>query len=132
MDLAAAARHAPPRSRETSMTEPTPPELQGQPPEEAHQHMNQLRVLVALLTLTGLWIARSFLLELAWAVTLAVALWPLYRRARQGRPPIVRRALIPLGFTLTTGLLLMLPLAIVAVEAAQDRQVALQWVGDAE
>lgn len=114
------------------MTEPTPPELAGQPPEQAHEHMNQLRALVALLTLTGLWIARSFLLELAWAVTLAVALWPLYVRARQGRPPVVRRVLIPLAFTLGTGLVLMLPLAIVAVEAAQDSQAALQWVADAQ
>lgn len=114
------------------MTEPTPPELEGQPPEQAHEHMNQLRALVALLTLAGLWIARSFLLELAWAVTLAVALWPLYRRARQGRPPIVRNVLMPLGFTLGTGLVLMLPLAIVAVEAAQDSQAALQWVADAQ
>ena len=114
------------------MTEPTPPELHGQRPEEAHEHMNQLRVLVGLLTLTGLWIARSFLLELAWAVTLAVALWPLYCRARQGRAPIVRRVLMPLGFTLGTGLVLMLPLAIVAVEAAQDSQAALQWMAGAQ
>src|SRR4051812_28399416 len=114
------------------MTEPTPPELAGQPPEEAQTHLNQLRVLVGLLTLVGLWIARSFLLELAWAVTLAVALWPLFSMARRGRPPIARRVLIPLGFTLATGLVLMLPLAIVAIEAAQDSTAALQWVADAQ
>jgi predicted PurR-regulated permease PerM len=115
-----------------AMTEKTPPELAGQPPEEAREHLNQLRVLVALLTLVGLWIARSFLLELAWAVTLAVALWPLYGRARRGRRPFVRDVLMPLGFTLGTGLVLMLPLAIVAIEAARDSQAVLQWLAQAQ
>jgi predicted PurR-regulated permease PerM len=112
------------------MTEPTPPQLQGQPPEEAQTHLNQMRLLVALMTLAGLWVARDFLLELAWATTLAIALWPLYRRATRGRKgPLI---LIPLGFTLATGLVLMLPLAIVAVEAARDSQAAVQWVTQAQ
>src|SRR4051794_29972457 len=92
----------------------------------------QMRVLVLLLTLLGLWIARSFLLELAWAGTMAIALWPLYCRyvrvSAEERPPIVA----PLAFTLAMGLVLMLPLAIVAVEAARDSQAALQWVGQAQ
>ncbi|HEX4738590.1 MAG TPA: AI-2E family transporter [Allosphingosinicella sp.] len=114
------------------MTEATPPELKGQPPEEAQAHLNQMRLLVALMTLVGLWIARDFLLELAWAVTLAVALWPLYMRATGGRKARGTRNLIPLGFTLATGLVLMLPLAVVAVEAARDSQAALQWVAQAQ
>src|SRR5947209_10288109 len=42
--------------------------------------MLQLRLLLVVLTLAGIWIARDFVLELAWAVVMAVALWPLYRR----------------------------------------------------
>ncbi|MDB5691489.1 MAG: family transporter [Alphaproteobacteria bacterium] len=113
------------------MTEQPPRELAGQPPDEAQAHITQMRLLVALLTLVGLWIARSFLLELAWAVTLAVALWPLYSRAIGSRRRKRRkgpRILIPLGFTLGTGLVLMLPLAIVAVEAARDSQAAVEWL----
>jgi predicted PurR-regulated permease PerM len=113
------------------MTEKPPPELAGQPSGEAQTHLTQLRLLVALLTLVGLWIARSFLLELAWAVTLAVALWPLYTRAVGGRRK-GPRILVPLGFTLGTGLVLMLPLAIVAVEAARDSQAALDWLTKAQ
>src|SRR5438309_4035397 len=97
------------------MSEATPPELKGQPPEEAHEHLNQMRVLVAAITLVGLWIARDFLLELAWAVTLAIALWPLYAKAMRGRPARGFRILIPLGFTLVIGLVLMLPLVVVAI-----------------
>jgi predicted PurR-regulated permease PerM len=93
----------------------------------------QLRLLLIFLTLAGIWIARDFVLELAWAVTMAVALWPLYRRLipeqRPGhRPPI----LAPLAMTLATGLVLMLPLAIVAVEAARDSQAAMTWLAQAQ
>jgi predicted PurR-regulated permease PerM len=113
------------------MIEPPVPESAGQTPETTHAHLNQLRILAAIFTLAGLWIARSFLLELAWAVTLVVALWPLYLRvtpaARKG--PLV---LAPLGFTLATGLVLMLPLAIVLAEAARDSEFAIQWLGQAQ
>ncbi len=114
------------------MSEATPPELEGQPPEEAQAHLNQMRLLVAAMTLAGLWIARDFLLELAWAVTLAVALWPLYARATGGRKARGFRILIPLGFTLAIGLVLMLPLVVVALEAARDSQAAVQWVTEAQ
>ncbi|HEY0313461.1 MAG TPA: AI-2E family transporter [Allosphingosinicella sp.] len=93
----------------------------------------QLRLLLVVLTLAGMWIARDFVLELAWAVVMAVALWPLYRRLapprKEGRHlPIVA----PLVVTLGTGLILMLPLAIVAVEAARDSQAAMAWVTQAQ
>jgi predicted PurR-regulated permease PerM len=95
---------------------------------EAGARLVPMRLLVLLLTLVGLWIARSFVLQLAWAVTMAVALWPLYRRLAPPRAGGRRPILAPLGLTLATGLVLMLPLAMVAVEAARDSQVALQWV----
>jgi predicted PurR-regulated permease PerM len=112
------------------MTKPPTVRQEGQAPDTAHR--NQMRLLVGLLTLASLWVARSFLLELAWAATLAVALWPLYRRALDRReksgPPI----LIPLGFTLATGLVVMLPIALVAVEAVSDSEAALQWLAQAQ
>jgi predicted PurR-regulated permease PerM len=99
---------------------------------ETAVHLTQMRVLVGLLTLAGLWIARSFLLQLAWAVTLAIALWPLYRRLVPKRPVSGHRVLAPLAFPLATALVLILPLVVVIVEAARDSQAALQWVGQAQ
>jgi predicted PurR-regulated permease PerM len=93
---------------------------------------NQMRLLVAAITLASLLVARSFLLELAWAATLAIALWPLYRRVlasrKRGGPPV----LIPLGFTLATGLVVMMPIVLVAVEAARDSEAAAQWLNQAQ
>jgi predicted PurR-regulated permease PerM len=100
--------------------------------KEAGARLVPMRLLVLLLTLAGLWIARSFLLPLAWAVTMAVALWPLYRRAASHRADGRQPILLPMAFTLATALVLMLPLAIVAVEAARDSDAALQWVAAAQ
>lgn len=101
-------------------------------PQSASGRLFQIRLLVVLLTLLGLWIGRSFLLPLAWAATIAIALWPLYCRVakkRHGRKPLL---LAPLGFTLATALILMLPLGIVALEAARDSQAAVEWLAQAQ
>jgi predicted PurR-regulated permease PerM len=93
----------------------------------------QLRLLLIFLTLAGIWIARDFVLELAWAVTMAVALWPLYRRIAP--PSVAGRGLpivAPLVMTLGLGIVLMLPLGILAAEAARDSQAAMGWIGQAQ
>src|SRR3954470_7694826 len=98
-------------------------------PAEANEggaRLVPMRLLVLLLTLIGLWIARSFVLQLAWAVTMAVAFWPLYRRLAPPRPGGRRPVLAPLGLTLATGLVLMLPLAMVGVEAGGGRQFGVR------
>ena len=110
------------------MADPPVPAPDDTTQDEAQSRLTQMRVLVFIFTLAGLWIARSFLLEVAWAVTLAVALWPLYRLV-PGRGP---RILAPLGFTLAAGLVLMLPLAVVITEAARDSDAAIQWIGHAQ
>jgi predicted PurR-regulated permease PerM len=102
------------------------------PTREGKAHLTQMRLLIVVLTLVGLWMARSFLLQLAWAATIAVSLWPLYCRvARPGRKEGLRIA-APLGFTLMTGLVLMVPLIVVAMEAARDSQAALDWLAVAQ
>jgi predicted PurR-regulated permease PerM len=103
------------------------------PTREGKAHLTQLRLLVVVLTLVGLWMARSFLLQLAWAATIAVSLWPLYCRvSRPGRKGARLRIAAPLAFTLATGLVLMVPLVVVAVEATRDSQAALDWLALAQ
>ena len=85
----------------------------------------QRYVTFVILLLTA-WVARGFLLPLAWAAVLAIAEWPLYRRAL-GRYP-KRGGLLSVGFSLATALLVILPISLVAVTVAQESQTAIGWV----
>ncbi|AQR72753.1 AI-2E family transporter [Sphingomonas sp. LM7] len=78
----------------------------------------------------AVWIAREFLTSLLWALVLAIALWPLLRGMRpnaRGEPP----AWAALGLTAATGLILMLPLVVAALEAVQESGVATAWLQQA-
>ncbi|TGX49626.1 AI-2E family transporter [Sphingomonas gei] len=79
----------------------------------------------------ALWIAHDFLTSLLWALVLAVALWPLLRGMRadsHGNTPVWAA----LGITAATGLVLMLPLAAAAFEAAQESGLAMAWLQQAQ
>lgn len=89
-------------------------------------------ILVAGLSIAGLWTARSFVLPIVWGVILAVALWPLYRRWIGDVPRIRPPVLVPLGFTLATGLIVILPLTLAVFEAARDSQAVLDWIERAQ
>jgi predicted PurR-regulated permease PerM len=74
--------------------------------------------------------AWPFLTPIAWAIILAMAEWPVYRRvsARWPKQPL----LVALGFTAATALLVILPLSIAAVSLAQESQNALTWLQRAQ
>lgn len=80
------------------------------------------------LVLLGLWIARGFLLAIAWGIVIALALWPLYERFAQLLPQRGRNVLAPLLFTLATGLILLVPLVFAALQVAQEAQGAIEWL----
>ncbi|RJF91388.1 AI-2E family transporter [Sphingomonas cavernae] len=89
-------------------------------------------ILVATLSILALWTARSFVLPVVWAVILAVALWPLYKRCAGTEAPDARRIWLPLAFTAAIGLIVVLPLTLVVFEAGRDSQALLDWVDRAE
>src|SRR3954464_1805960 len=76
----------------------------------------------------GLWIARDFLLPVAWGIIIAVALWPLYDRLVEFLPKSGRKFLAPLLFTMATSLLLIIPLVLAAVQLASEAQNAIEWL----
>ncbi len=84
------------------MPEPSSPAGKAIPAETSHVQRVACGVLAALLGLLGLWTLRGFLPALAWAVIFAIAVWPLYRRARApwgggpGRMPGVWPVWLPL------------------------------------
>ena len=84
--------------------------------------------LAVTLFLLGLWIARDFLVALAWAVVIAIATWPLYTRWVTFHSDQRRKGLAPLLFTLLTGIALLAPLALIAVEVGREGRAILEWL----
>ena len=77
-------------------------------------------VLALLLVLFGLWTLHRYLPALIWAAILAVAVWPLYQRAVRRWPPGKHNILLPSVFTAVLGLMFVVPLLMVAVQAGKE------------
>lgn len=89
-------------------------------------------LLVAGLLALGLYLLSGFLRALIWAVVLAIALWPLFARARRRFPPGRHNVLWPAVFTGLVALVLLLPIAVLAVEAAREAHDLLAYAREAE
>jgi predicted PurR-regulated permease PerM len=76
--------------------------------------------LALLLAALGLWTLHRYLPALIWAPILAIAVWPLYQRAMRRWPPGKHNVLLPSVFTLALGLMFIVPLALVAVQAGKE------------
>ncbi len=84
------------------------------------------------LVLLGLYTLQGFLPALAWAGIFAIALWPLYRRARRRWPPGRHNLLLPIVFTLGIAVVFVTPLALLGVQVGQDASDVFMWVRSAE
>ncbi len=78
----------------------------------------------------SIWVALEFLTPIAWAAVLAIAEWPLFRRALSRYPD--KAGWLALGFTIATALLVILPLSLAAVSLAQESDTALAWLNHAQ
>lgn len=86
--------------------------------------------LTAIVIALACWMAREFLTPIAWAAVIAIAEWPLFRRALTRFPD--RPALIALGFVAATALVVIIPLSLAAVTLAQESQAAIEWLQGAQ
>jgi predicted PurR-regulated permease PerM len=77
-------------------------------------------LLPAILLALGLYLLSNYLRALVWAVVLAIALWPLFERARLRVPRRMRGEVLPALFTLLVGFVFVLPFAILAIEAVRE------------
>ena len=90
------------------------------------------QILLWIMLALALWTAQDFLLPLAFGVVLAIALWPLNRHwAGPGRG-LRARVLVPLGLTLATSLVLVLPLTVLLIEGAYQGQALLHWLAETQ
>lgn len=94
-----------------------------------HRGQSVARIVLAIALLAlGCYILEGFLRSLLWAGVLAIAVAPLYARARLRFPPGGHDIVLPLLFTVGTTLLFLLPLALVVVQLGHEVRVAAQWV----
>ena len=101
-------------------------------PDEASASQQTARgVLAAVLVLLGLWTLHDFLTALAWAAILAIAIWPLYRRAQRRWPPRGHNILVPSIFTLVVTLVFVVPLVLAAVQIGHDAHGSIAWLVEA-
>jgi len=82
--------------------------------------------LTGIVILLAIWMALEFLTPLAWAGVIAIAEWPLYRRALHRFPR--RPGLLAVGFAVVTALFVIGPLSLAAVTLAQESQAAMHWI----
>lgn len=87
-------------------------------------------VFVIGLGLLGLWVVWDFMAPLAWAVVIALTLWPLYRKFVDGISADRKGVLAPLLFTLAVGIVLFIPVGLALHQAAQEGQAVAQYVAD--
>lgn len=99
--------------------------------DRARFHGRAQLALVLVLVLFGLWTLKAFLPALAWAAILAVATWPLYRRASHHFPPGRHNILLPALFTAAVALLVLVPLGLAGVQLAREGRVIFGMVEEA-
>ncbi len=68
----------------------------------------------------GVWTLHRYLPALLWAAILAIAVWPLYRRAVGRWPPGRHNIVLPALFTLVLGLMFIVPLVVVGIQAGTE------------
>jgi predicted PurR-regulated permease PerM len=92
------------------------------------RRLGRFMLIFALLAI-GIWIIWDFLPALAWAVVVAIAIWPLYERIRQRQH---NRTAAAAEATLLIGLVVIVPLIILGIELGHQGVATVQWIREAE
>jgi predicted PurR-regulated permease PerM len=105
--------------------ESLPPETQA----PARRKLQQMAsgVLYALLLLLAVWVVRDFIPSVAWAGVIAIALWPMLRRAAGYALFKGRTTLLAVVATVGVGILIVLPVVMAFAQAAREAHDLLVW-----
>jgi predicted PurR-regulated permease PerM len=91
-----------------------------------------LQVLYVALVLLALWIVRSFIPAVVWAVVIAIALWPVLKRVESHNLFQGRTTIIAFVFTAAVSLLVVLPIGLGIAQALSEAHDLLAWFRDAQ
>lgn len=100
------------------------------PSEKSSPARTRQLYLTIVIFLLAAWMTMPFLTPLAWAAVLAIAEWPLYRRAIRRWPN--RPMAIALILAFATAMLILAPLSMAAVTLANESQTAIDWLQTAQ
>jgi predicted PurR-regulated permease PerM len=97
-------------------------------PIDARARLVTRTAFAILVVLLAFWVARDLLSALTWAAIIAITTWPIYIRfatlISDGRSPV----LVPMLFTLLTGLVLLVPIILTVHQIAQGSDAFVRWV----
>jgi predicted PurR-regulated permease PerM len=92
------------------------------------RRLGQFALISALLAL-GIWIIWDFLPALAWAVVVAIAIWPLFEGSRLHH---WNRTAAAAAATLLIGAIVIVPLIVLGVSIGHEAVATMQWIRSAE
>jgi predicted PurR-regulated permease PerM len=118
----------PSRSDAPSGGRALPGQISGSAGSPSSRRLGRFALISALVGL-GIWIIWDFLPALAWAVVVAIAIWPLFERARLRR---WNRTAAAAAATLLIVLILIVPLIVLGVEIGRQAVATAQWIREAE
>ncbi|RFU49514.1 AI-2E family transporter [Paraburkholderia sp. DHOC27] len=106
-----------------------PPSATPDPDQSMRRKTQQVATfaLYAALVLLALWIIRDFLPAVAWAVVIAIALWPVLRKIESRRWLKGRTTIIAVFLTLAIAVLIVLPVALGIGQASHEAHDMLGW-----
>ena len=87
--------------------------------------------MAAVVLAVGLWILHDFLPALAWAVVLAIALWPPYQALLRVLPGRGGSVVGPLIATTAVTIIVIAPLVLLGLAVARESDVVIGFVGQA-
>jgi predicted PurR-regulated permease PerM len=112
------------------MNDPRQPNKSAPVPTDAKKRVAIRSTLAILLLLLAIWVAREFLAPIAWAVVIAIAVWPAYRRVTSHAENTKPSVLAPVVFTFAACITIVLPFLLVMHQFASFGAAITQWVAD--
>lgn len=86
--------------------------------------------LYTVLVAVAIWIIRSFIPSIVWALVIAIVVWPLLQRVSQSKQSALRSDAVALGMTIFVGLCVVLPFALLFAQAAHEAHQLIHWSKD--
>jgi predicted PurR-regulated permease PerM len=89
-------------------------------------------ILAGLILAAGIYVLSPFFAPIGWAIVLAIATWPLYRRFQTSLPPGGQRDIAPLLFTAAITLVFIVPILVGVLEMGRELNQLVAWLRDAD